>query len=75
MIFRKSLKFHRFGLVRVIQGAWALVARVEAWGVREVMVSAPGDAVGVPETRNTPGMLLVLSLLVCTVFGGPYSDL
>ena len=42
-----------------------------ARGAREAAASARGGAAGVPEACNTLGMLLVVSLPICTAIGGP----
>ena len=39
-----------------------------------MVVSARGGAAGVPESRNTPGMLPVLSLPIFTAIGGSHID-
>ena len=61
------------------QGFWALRGypgwpaagrRGGLGGAREVVVSVRGVAAGVPEARNTFGVMLAVSPPICMVFGG-----
>ena len=51
---------------------WSAAARSGgARGARGAVASARGGAAGVPEPCNTLGMLLVVSLPICTAIGDP----
>ncbi len=54
---------------------WPVAASLwRSGGSLGVVVSAHGGAVDILEARNTLGMLLAVSLPICTVIGGPFID-
>ena len=65
------MKIHDFWLYEICPRVAGQCSPGGAGGAREVVVSARAGAAGVPEYKTKSGMLLVVSLPICTTIGGP----